>query len=765
MTPRRSGRLANRAPEAGLGTLETPSFSRTPRRTPEKVRTPSTLQSLSLPQWSDRPPRAFVRDVVPYGTIDVNDDLLLNPSKLRYVITFNLLLFFAILNNSCDTTQVVLGVLTFVVDAIYFSVSFRFLRLSRWSWWSCRGKRELAKKGQREVAAEADCIWKYVKNGDKSEILETVCKDMRVLHERGPEGETPLHLLFLFNNPQTLETAKIIGAHYPHLLTDVYEGETYNGENCLHIAIVNRNHDMVRFLLENGDPWGQLKAKAEGEFFKPGRPCYYGGTPLNFAVSTNQKELVGMLVKNFGIQVLEDTDTWGNNCLHMVAIHQLETMYDCLMELWKQHADDKRPALTQQENEEGLTPLSKAASLGYKEIFKHMLRDTAEPFWTYGPVSCVILPLEGLDYIPEVDVEEQDLQGPPKRDKGAMFQILKEGHVELLELPLIQELITVKWKKYAEEEFVKRFYWAIAYVLAFTMMVVVDAPLHSEHWSAKDWLHLALYWNCKIFTLFRAGKKLCVEGAEMRHQSLREYFGGVGGQVFENVVSLAFTSTYVVSQVLELSGYYFNSTALFQLGDGTLALSAVAAWIYLLWFLLGYQKTGHLVVMIWTILTGDMVIFGMVSGVFLVGFSVAFFVSLTEKQDRGVSVFMRQLMDCYHMMTSGGFEKDAYHESGSVLVSLFIAYSVLVTILLLNLLIAMMGNTFTQVNEQARKTWQLERARIIQSIDLELATSSSFKYYLNLYGKEEEKANRHILEIQEVQKERYLSHVIGNDRQ
>lgn len=740
MTPRRSGRLANRAPEAGLGTLEALSFSRTPRRTLKNLRTPSSLHSSSLPSRSNAEPPASGGDA---GATDDIDYRPLSPSRIRYVITFNVLLYFAIRFNSCATTQMVLGLVTLVVDAFYFAS--RILQLDLFS----QPKTKHDMESQRDKTAK-EGIWKHVHDGNKDEILKEVRKDMSVLHQRGVEGETPLHLLFLFNTEQTLETAKIIGADYWHLLTDVYQGATYNGENCLHIAIVNRNYDMVDFLLETGDAWAQLQAKAEGEFFKPGQPCYYGGTPFNFAVSTNQKELVVKLVNKFGPKIMEGTDSWGNNCLHMVAIHQLQTMYDCLIGLWKERAGDKRPALTQQENEDGLTPLSKAASLGFKDIFQHMLRDTTTVFWTYGPVSLVVLPLEGLDYIPEVDDEKQNVEGPLRRDKGAMFQILKEGHVELLELPLIQQLITVKWRKYAEKEFNRRCFWAIAYVFTFTMMVVVDSPLHSEQWSAKDWLHFAVYWGCKLFTLFRAVKKLGVEAAEMRHQSLREYFGGVGGQVFENIASLAFTSTYVVSQVLELSGHYLNSVALFQLGDGTLALSAVASWIYLLWFLLGHQKTGHLVVMIWTILTGDMVIFGAVASVFLVGFSVAFFVSLTEKQDRGFSVFLSQLIDCYHMMTSGGFEKDAYHESGSVLMTLFIAYSVLVTILLLNLLIAMMGNTFSKVNEQARKTWQLERARIIQSIDLELATSSSFKYYLELYGKVEK--GRHVLEIQEVEK-------------
>jgi hypothetical protein len=41
-------------------------------------------------------------------------------------------------------------------------------------------------------------------------------------------------------------------------LSDTFEGETFHGENCLHIAILNRNTEMVRFVLETGDPISQL---------------------------------------------------------------------------------------------------------------------------------------------------------------------------------------------------------------------------------------------------------------------------------------------------------------------------------------------------------------------------------------------------------------------------------------------------------------------------------------------------------------------------
>merc|ERR1719410_3187664 len=69
-------------------------------------------------------------------------------------------------------------------------------------------------------------------------------------------------------------------------------------------------------------------------------------------------------------------------------------------------------------------------------------------------------------------------------------------------------------------------------------------------------------------------------------------------------------------------------------------------------------------------------------------------------------------------MTSG-FEKDD-HNKGSMIMSLLVVYNILVTILLLNILIAMMSDTYNKVSETAVQQWNLERARIIVTIEKEL---------------------------------------------
>jgi transient receptor potential cation channel subfamily V member 6 len=55
----------------------------------------------------------------------------------------------------------------------------------------------------------------------------------------------------------------------------------------------------------------------------------------------------------------------------------------------------------------------------------------------------------------------------------------------------------------------------------------------------------------------------------------------------------------------------------------------------------------------------------------------------------------------------GDFDLDAYTETSFkyISVSLLVFYIIVVTILLLNLLIAMMGDTYADVKKSAKKLW------------------------------------------------------------
>lgn len=68
---------------------------------------------------------------------------------------------------------------------------------------------------------------------------------------------------------------------------------------------------------------------------------------------------------------------------------------------------------------------------------------------------------------------------------------------------------------------------------------------------------------------------------------------------------------------------------------------------------------------------------------------------------------------------------------------LLISYIIVVSILLFNLLIAMMGNTYTAINEEAKKHWQLQKCRTIFSIQREMSKTElkNLKYFVEINKK------------------------------
>ena len=77
----------------------------------------------------------------------------------------------------------------------------------------------------------------------------------------------------------------------------------------------------------------------------------------------------------------------------------------------------------------------------------------------------------------------------------------------------------------------------------------------------------------------------------------------------------------------------------------------------------------------------------------------------------------------------GDFDLDAYTETSYhyVSVSLLISYIIVVTILLLNLLIAMMGDTYGNIIEGATQIWSVEPL-LIDALICSLSLSSSFRH-------------------------------------
>ena len=270
--------------------------------------------------------------------------------------------------------------------------------------------------------------------------------------DRGFFGETPLHILLVFNDFNRYETRMELTQFFcdlwdmcPELQHLPYTEPLYKGENVLHIAIIKKVVPEVVEKMKTSDiSWGRLlEGRATGEFFRNEElsesSCHaLGETPLGFAACSCQPELFTYLLDSVD-DVKEKqllgmrTEQGGNNLLHLMvlnAFNRTEVDDDDEGDSEARNASSKgyrgrtRPgkdtaekacmqmydeiekrmqslgvldALRAQPNKDGHTPLKLAAAEGSLGFFEFLLAKELSVAWTYGPVACSKLYLEDID--------------------------------------------------------------------------------------------------------------------------------------------------------------------------------------------------------------------------------------------------------------------------------------------------------------------------------------------------------------------------------
>ena len=129
----------------------------------------------------------------------------------------------------------------------------------------------------------------------------------------------------------------------------------------------------------------------------------------------------------------------------MTVVHEQPEMYDFLVE-YCAASDAVRNYL-------GLTPLVLSAHLGKAAMFQHIYSRRRRAFYTFGSVTSYSLALREIDTVQD----DGDGGGGDDRDGGyvpnALEVVLRKGHLDMLEEPLIATLVRHKWRAFARFQF------------------------------------------------------------------------------------------------------------------------------------------------------------------------------------------------------------------------------------------------------------------------------------------------------------------------
>ncbi|CAF3609508.1 unnamed protein product [Rotaria socialis] len=583
---------------------------------------------------------------------------------------------------------------------------------------------------QTELMYKENTIWTAIFNADKVAIDELIHRDPNVVDTRGAVGECPIHMLFLYGTEAHLDIARDLLIRFPLIATQIYNKPNYYGENILHLAIVKREANMVDWLLSHAslEPYkhGLLAARATGDFFKIDQPSYYGETPLGFACCTNQWDMVEILLKH-GAD-MDSMDSNDNTVLHMLVVCNLPNMYTKFKARWiERHAAKHKkiiitsetselPKLWNRLNKDGLTPLTLAADLGRAKMLSWLLQERTTIQWSFGNVSCVLHPLDQLD----LGFHEKN----KKRSLSVLEVMVRKNNSALVD-PIITSLTEKKWKHFAYRILIRRFLIAFLYLLVFLGTTILEQT-RSDVKIDENVEKLAT--NDEHSEMIRRivctiGHAIVVTGAilksareigEMCSMGFKNYVSTTGSIFLENLLASTFCLGIFSAQILRLS-------KLPEYESLVLAFTSLVGWGYMFFFTMPFRFTGPFVIMIYKMLFNDVLRFCIIYTIFLTGFSQAFFILFNEN---GFGGFLSSIKQCF-LCLLGEFDLDYYIEGQHPLPSviLLIFHIVVITILLLNLLIAMMGDTYADVKKSARKLWHLERARM--ALEIENGMSSS----------------------------------------
>ena len=527
------------------------------------------------------------------------------------------------------------------------------------------------------------------------------------LEKRGAIGETALHLLFLNGSEKHINIAEALLEIYPDLAIDLYEGFEYYGESCLHFAIVQNNLKAVELLLDTEQV--DVHARARGKFFVPidvkrgdvklrkhkfEGYAYFGEFPLSFAASVGNDEIYDRLIKKGADP--DKKDRYGNNVLHLTVIHNQPDMYEHAL----RHNNPADPHVS---NNDGLTPLALAAKLGKKEMFDKILEISSRHYWSYNTVTCSAYPLKSLDTI--------GADGSTDWNSALMMIVRgkKEGHFNMVSHFVVHQLLEEKWNKFARDKFIRLLFFFILHLIFLSVAIYLRPDEMTDLRYGTSAPDIARY----VFEAMVVLVCWFVIGFAFREIYLEKFYG-----FWQNLASIPSRIIYLFAVFLILLCVPMRFLELYIVEEWLLVFAVPGTWTYFLFFLRNSSITGPFITMIYRISATDMVRFVVIYIIILGTCAVAFFYQFEGQNIEPFFTELGTIMTLFQM-SLGEFDYPSILQGKyqALTILMFIAFMIVVHILLLNMLIAMITRTFEKIIKQSEKVWKQQWASMVVAME------------------------------------------------
>ncbi|XP_055277381.1 transient receptor potential cation channel subfamily V member 6 isoform X1 [Moschus berezovskii] len=525
------------------------------------------------------------------------------------------------------------------------------------------------------------------------------------VHQKGAVGETALHVAALYDN---LEAAMVLMEAAPALVKEPMTSELYEGQTALHIAVMNQNLNLVKALLAHG---ASVSARAVGAAFRlsPHNLIYFGEHPLSFAACMGSEEIVRLLIEH-GADIRAQ-DSLGNTVLHILILQPNKTfacqMYNLLLSYDRR--GDHLQSLDLMLNHQGLTPFKLAGVEGNTVMFQNLVQKRKYIQWTCGPLTSTLY-----------DLTEIDSSGEELSLLELIVTSKKREARQILDQTPVKELVTLKWKRYGRPYFCVLAATYLLYIVCFTMCCVYrplkprtdnetdprdntlcqQKPLQEAYVTHQDHLRLV----GELVSVFGAVIILFIEITDIFRVGVSRFFGQtiLGGPF--HILFITYSCMVLVTMVMRL-----NSTS----GEVVpMSFALVLGWCSVMYFARGFQMLGPFTIMIQKMIFGDLMRFCWLMAVVILGFASAFFIIFQTEDPNELGHFYN-----YPMALFSTFElfltiidgPANYDVDLPFMYSItYAAFAIIAALLMLNLLIAMMGDTHWRVAHERDELWRAQ---------------------------------------------------------
>nr|XP_045721142.1 transient receptor potential cation channel subfamily V member 6 [Mirounga angustirostris] len=356
-----------------------------------------------------------------------------------------------------------------------------------------------------------------------------------------------------------------------------------------------------------------------------------------------------------------------------------------------------------------LLPLTLRLPAVSSQMFQHLMQKRKHIQWTYGPLTSTLY-----------DLTEIDSSGDEQSLLELIITTKKREARQILDQTPVKELVSLKWKRYGRPYFCVLGAIYLLYIICFTMCCVYR-PLKlrtSNHTSPRDntLLQQKLLQEAyvtpkddirlvgELVTVIGAVIILLAEIPDIFRVGVTRFFGQtiLGGPF--HILIITYACMVLVTMVMRLTNA--NGEVV------PMSFALVLGWCNVMYFARGFQMLGPFTIMIQKMIFGDLMRFCWLMAVVILGFASAFYIIFQTEDPDELGHFYdypMALFSTFELFLTVIDGPANYDVDLPFMYSItYAAFAIIATLLMLNLLIAMMGDTHWRVAHERDELWRAQ---------------------------------------------------------